>query len=355
MGGWFGRVLPVGVLRFVSPRVRGLVVQGAVAGFLVCLGVVLNKNLAWVGIAVMLTVLGFFALASWVESTRRDSSAKTAALDPTEERSPERPAAVARQEVPKLSPLPPRSPATPLPRDPRDALAQRLARLHGESIRLKRSLIVASAAVAGEFVTGDPPKTRIMCDEQTRAWDWQVTDALLTNGDSALSAKWQSAATLPPAHPTLRRIEPATTLPQLREFVDAKQACLRKMIAELGEPVSEPSVAPKPVAPDRTPEERLRKALSSALKLRSRVAGSPHKPAEIGKDPIYLWTRDEVWPLLRDELPEYADEFTGEKYRHLTDTFMLAWDWQVTEEGRMQYLDRRIELLKRILRERRGP
>jgi hypothetical protein len=49
----------------IPARSRGLLIQAAVAILLLCVGVVIGKTLAWIGIAVALTALGLLALATF--------------------------------------------------------------------------------------------------------------------------------------------------------------------------------------------------------------------------------------------------------------------------------------------------
>jgi hypothetical protein len=55
----------------IPPRVRSVLIEAALAVLLLCAGVVVDKTLAWIGIAVALTLLAVFALSAWFSSRAR--------------------------------------------------------------------------------------------------------------------------------------------------------------------------------------------------------------------------------------------------------------------------------------------
>lgn len=76
---------------------------------LLCLGVVIGKTLAWIGIAVALTVLSLFALATWHASGRTVAKATTPPPGP-----PRLPASVSAK-APAVNPAPVMTPAQRTP------------------------------------------------------------------------------------------------------------------------------------------------------------------------------------------------------------------------------------------------
>ncbi|HKP90577.1 MAG TPA: hypothetical protein VJT75_11470 [Thermoleophilaceae bacterium] len=265
-------------------------------------------------------------------------------------------------------------PPTP-PRDPRDALAEKLSRLYREGHRLKWALVLAIPPAGAEAVTGDTPVTRIQCDELTRRWDGQVTAALFDYGGT-LWSKWEACARLRAAHPTLRHIEPATTLQELRDFVNVKHACLREIIAELGGGEAPPDPDPPPTrqregdAEDApTPIERLQTQLDKAMTLRGVVArGVPQHwegDALVPDDPedevkldklVYAWFKATYDLLRKSPFTRHAEDFWGPAFRGLERSYLNTVYGAERDRlgGHDQLLNDRIELIKRILKEHGG-
>jgi hypothetical protein len=118
---------------------------------------------------------------------------------------------------------------------------------------------------------------------------------------------------------------------------------------------------------DGTPEERLGQALAEAIKLRTRLnvwdspmhwsdelAGGKYDDRPFTNHPLYKWAHP-TYRLVLDHFSDYADEFYGEKDGD-PPYFALAYTTQTEplNGGRMAYLERRIELLKRIVRDTRA-
>lgn len=126
-----------------------------------------------------------------------------------------------------------------------------------------------------------------------------------------------------------------------------------------------PSAADTPTEP-ASPLDRLRDALTRGISLRVRVmmeggdayespegeviGGDP--PPVSGDDPLYQWAK-EAWEIVHRDFPEYADEFYGERGTH--GFLMLAFSKEVNRDGRMDYLERRLDLLRRIIARRSDP
>jgi hypothetical protein len=118
----------------------------------------------------------------------------------------------------------------------------------------------------------------------------------------------------------------------------------------------------EPNAQGDTSLARLRDVLARGIQLRTYVlmeGAGAYENTEgevIGGDP-YPITRDErlcKWArealdVLESDFPEHADEFYGEDASYGSSTFMLAYSAEVNRDGRSDYLERRIALLRRML------
>lgn len=111
-----------------------------------------------------------------------------------------------------------------------------------------------------------------------------------------------------------------------------------------------------------TPLDRLRNLMARAIDLRTYVlmegAGAYENdegevvggdPYPISQDePLYKWAR-EAWEAVREDFPVYANEFYGEDYKLGPAHLMLSYAQEVNRDGRGDYLERRIALLKRVI------
>ncbi len=75
------------------------------------------------------------------------------------------------------------------------------------------------------------------------------------------------------------------------------------------------------------------------------VGGDPYPITQ--DEPLYKWAK-ETWEFLVRDFPNYADEFYGER-GGADGLFMLAFSKEVNRDGRTDYLERRVDLLKRII------
>jgi hypothetical protein len=110
-----------------------------------------------------------------------------------------------------------------------------------------------------------------------------------------------------------------------------------------------------------TPLSRLRRVLAEGMGLRTFVmmdvtpaywkgdemVGGERLPIS-REDPLYLWAK-KAWEALRDLHPEAADEFYGEDAPMGSGFFMLGYSTEVGRDGRADYLERRIALLRRVI------
>lgn len=242
------------------------------------------------------------------------------------------------------------------------AFLEELAALYRDGTAVRAAVWSGYVGVPFEAVFGDKAR-QVEREQMVRNWDDRVRNALET-GAPELVEEWLAAASLP-ANPGARAlIKPSTTLGQLREFMTAKLACFDEMMGQLGEA---PPELPAAAKPEPTQIERLQRQLAKAMKLRGIVSrGVPqHWDGDVlvPDDPeaerrleqrVYAWVTDTYYLLLESPFTDYADEFWGEDSHELEAGYLnMVYTFERDKVGHLGYLNRRIELLKRILREQR--
>lgn len=104
----------------------------------------------------------------------------------------------------------------------------------------------------------------------------------------------------------------------------------------------------------RPTTDGLNRALSEAIVLRARVMLRPYEKLSFDDDPLFQWAK-RTYQLIREEQSAYADEFFGKDPSLGPAHFGTAYGIEISADrgDRGEYLERRIALLSRIIREAR--
>jgi len=99
----------------------------------------------------------------------------------------------------------------------------RLVALYREGEQLRAKIFWSASSIVGDLIRGTANQRQVEREQLARDWDGRVLDALADD----VRPTWIAAATLPE-----HRLDPASTIPGVREFLATKLVCLKGIIAE---------------------------------------------------------------------------------------------------------------------------
>jgi hypothetical protein len=103
-------------------------------------------------------------------------------------------------------------------------LLDRLVTVYGEGEQLRARIFWSGFAIPRDLMHGTARQAQIERERWARDWDTRVLDALTND----VRPTWIAATTLPE-----HTLDPASTIPGVREFLAKKLVCLREIIGQL--------------------------------------------------------------------------------------------------------------------------